>query len=136
MYQLEEDGGVILIDQTLSFIDDYNERYKVWRQDIKTGLLKRRGFTKYEWGYIEDCESDEPMVKPIVQLVVARLLDESVDSKQLFQALKDEGYHLEGYSIYKNYLGVWKLRNDETGATSDIMKLLQFLEREDPTSMT
>lgn len=128
--QLLEDGTVILIDQAISEVGSYgDEGHLRFLQNLETGLIIPEGFSEGATGRRKDLEGDYRQAKPLTVLVVARLLDENVDSKQLFQALKDEGVALEGLTLFKNYLGKWKVRREADGKEWSIMALINTLEK-------
>lgn len=127
--QLLEDGTVILIDQALSEVGSFGDmRHLRFLQNLETGLITPEGFSDAAIGRRKDLEGDDRQAKPLTVLVVARLLDENVDSKQLFQALKDEGVVLEGLTLFRNYLGKWKVRDERNGEAYSIMTLINTLE--------
>lgn len=105
--------------------------YQRYHHDINTGLITPDGWYCDQYGEPRNLE-DNP-ASPTTILLVSRLLDESVDSKQIFQALKDEGYQVEGNSIVRNYLGRWKWKTAD-GEVHSMSDLILKIEREKPES--
>lgn len=129
--QLLEDGSVVMVDLQIVDVSGYgDEGHYVYKHNLESGIVENFGWSKGRNGREKDLANDLKQAKPLTTLVIARLLDESVDSKQLFQALKSEGCNLEGYSLFKNYLGKWRIRCDASGEEYSIISLINTLEND------
>lgn len=128
---IKVDGDKVYLASLPGFKANFEDRmeicYNIYKHNLSDGTMK---FIS-DLGSYRDYEFPEEKSSYIASITVkllARLLDESVDSKQIFQGLNDEGLALEGLKLTRNYLGRWRFYlQDQERPVSELLDMVNRL---------